>query len=100
MKTSVYSNPTKLPSRWKTYSKMGKPIEGTRFIIFKAPLDYRYDQFGGDFSMEEALDTHKNIGKIIDFTYPKNFYNPSDYIDNYGISYTNIPLRCKKKSSY
>lgn len=83
-----------IPDRWLDYKPIGNPIEGTRFIAFKVPLEQHIAESVEDTNVR--LDTKTllqyipNLGLIIDLTNTNRYYNPKKNFEQKGIEHVKI----------
>lgn len=69
-----------VPDRWEAYSKIGKVVEGTRFVAFKVPLkQYLLDKVSegvdNKWRVEDLIEAVP-LGLVIDLTFTTRYYDP------------------------
>eukprot|EP00743_Colponemidia_sp_Colp-15_P007273 GILK01007854.1.p1 GENE.GILK01007854.1~~GILK01007854.1.p1 ORF type:complete len:251 (+),score=21.40 GILK01007854.1:42-794(+) len=87
-------------SKWKSFTKFGRPIEGTNIIPFKTPLASRWERFIkkkhrfrlSDFlcSMESAGTA---VGLVVDLTDTFKYYDGAEECREHGVKYVKIRVR-------
>ncbi|XP_023726429.1 RNA/RNP complex-1-interacting phosphatase isoform X5 [Cryptotermes secundus] len=82
----------KIPNRWLSYSPMGEPIPGTRFISFKVPLKHTLCKSLHDserFTPEMLMEQCPKLGLVVDLTNTSRYYN-GEVFKSKGIQYKKI----------
>ncbi|XP_029645537.1 RNA/RNP complex-1-interacting phosphatase homolog [Octopus sinensis] len=82
-----------IPDRWEIYSKIGKIIEGTRFLACKTPLKSNLTVSLADemrFTPNDLIEAVPQVGLVVDFTNTGRYYNPNDFKCKEGIDYMKI----------
>jgi len=69
-----------VPDRWEAYSKIGKVVEGTRFIAFKVPLKQHLlekvtEGVDNKWRVEDLIEAVP-LGLVIDLTFTTRYYDP------------------------
>ncbi|KAG8225775.1 hypothetical protein J437_LFUL005734 [Ladona fulva] len=81
-----------IPERWQEYTKVGRPIPGTRIVCFKVPLKKeicRSLPFNQRFTPDMLMEALPDLVGVIDCTNTPRYYNNQELIQN-GIQHEKI----------
>ncbi|XP_032870046.1 RNA/RNP complex-1-interacting phosphatase-like [Amblyraja radiata] len=85
----------RVPDRWQEYAALGQRLRGTRFIAFKVPLKKVFascllpgEVFTPMDLLNQIQEQSEELGKIIDLTFTKRYYDPEELPD--GLHYEKI----------
>ncbi|KAJ3665331.1 hypothetical protein Zmor_000831 [Zophobas morio] len=83
-----------IPERWEKYLPMGRPIDGTRFLPFKAPLKPELCKSQPEsewFTPNTLLENTPMLRAVIDLTNTNRYYNSEEFT-NKGVLYKKINI--------